>query len=315
MYPGKNIVLMQNIQSPLFSSQGKQLFAAFLVACLFAAFICTPIAYANSVIWEDGDQIVQLAGQDDDSAAANDHPKSATSGEITAMLKTLRLRFADEEADSDSISVFTQEELDNLGGAIAIGLGRATPSQDVIFHVIGTRRVSKGSFTKRNRVSAGRVFYRDGNLNIIFGQVQTGYRKKNVYGQTDQDFNPRNYGSRTKTTKHDVVLLANNAASLTRDDWFVIEPAAAATATASPAAKPEPAPPPASPAAASAAAVVVTEAPASAPAASASGTSAASIEPMPDVEERLETLKRLRDRELISEEAYQSKMKEILQEL
>ncbi len=315
MSPGISSVLKQNIQSRPDSSPRFRRIAVFVAGYLVAGSFCMPIAYANSVIWEDGDQIVQLAGQDDDSAAANDHPKSATSGEITAMLKTLRLRFADEEADSDSISVFTQEELDNLGGAIATGLGRATPSQDVIFHVMGTRRVSKGSFTKRNRVSAGRVFYRHGNLNIIFGQVQTGYRKKNVYGQTDQDFYPRNYGSRTKATKHDVVLLANNAASLTRDDWFVIEPAAAATATTSPAAKPEPAPPPASPAAASAAAVVVTEAPESAPAASASGTSAASIEPMPDVEERLEALKRLRDRELISEEAYQAKMKEILQDL
>jgi hypothetical protein len=291
--------------------------ARMLLGYLVVVFSGLPLAHAasNSLIWEDGDQIVQLARQDDHSASPNDHPINTTPSEIAAMLKTLRLRFADEEPDSDSISVFTQEELDNLGSAIATGLGRATPSQDVIFHVIGTRRLSPGAFTKRNRVSAGRVFYRGGHLNIIFGQVQTPYRKKNIYGQTDQDFYPRNYGSRKKATQHDTVLLGNDAVSLTRNDWVIIEPGAAAvtaTARAQPADdKPDPTPPPASSAALAAAPASSTDTAKE----QAGGTSAQSIRSTENVEERLEALKRLRERELISEEAYQAKMKEILQDL
>ncbi len=303
-----------------------------LVGWAIVVFCCASSAYAasNSIIWERGDQIVQLAMQDDASAPPNDHPIVTTAGEIEAMLKMLRLRYADEESELAPKSVFTQEELDNLGDTIATGLGRAEPSQDVIFHVIGTRRLSPGAFAKRNRVSAGRVFYRGGNLNIIFGQVQTPHRKKNVYGQIDQDFYPRNYGSRTAVTKHDFILLPNSATRLyqdnrgTRNDWIVIEPGAtAATAAAGqPDAEPEPSPSPASPAVP----VVVAEASTtpSSPAAGnsvekekkqAGGTGAESAELTADVEERLEKLKRLHERELISEEAYQAKMKEILQDL
>jgi hypothetical protein len=297
--------------------------------------VCTALAHAatNSIIWEKGDQIVQLAEQDDDSTGANNHPIKTTPNEIAAMLEMLRLRYADEESDVAPAPVFTKEEIDNLGNAIATGLGRATPSQDVVFHVIGARRLSPGAFAKRNRVTAGRVFFRDGNLNIIFGQVQTPYRKKNVYGQTDEDFYPRNYGSRTEAAKYDVVLMTDTATHLrqtdagVRDDWIVIEPAAVATAATSPAAsqpdaKPEPARPPAS----SAVPVVVVEAATSPsspapnnsvdkPLEQAGGPSTESAGLTADVEARLEALKRLRDRELISEEAYQAKMKEILQDL
>ena len=303
--------------------------ATLWVKCFVGILVCISIAQAaaNSIIWERGDQIVQLAQQDDASAPPNDHPITTTRDEIAAMLRILRLRYADEDTDVAPASVFTKEEIDNLGKAIATGLGRAAPSQDVVFHVIGARRLSPGAFAKRNRVSAGRVFYRGGEFNIIFGQVQTPYRKRNVYGQRDQDFYPRNYGSRTKATNHDVVLLSNDAVSLIRNDWFVIEPGfavATANAEAQPTTsiKPVTTPPPAS----SAAAVALAETPAtpSSPAASSSSdtatevtgeTSAQSTRLTADVEERLEALKRLRDRELISEEAYQAKMKEILQDL
>ncbi len=302
--------------------------AGLLVGYLCAVLSCLPSAYAasNSVIWERGDQIIKLMRQDDDSATPNDHPTSITPDKIKAMLEMLRLRYADEETDVTPVSVFIKEEIDNLGPAIATGLGRAAPSQDVIFHVIGARRLSPGALVRRNRVCAGRVFYRDGKFNIIFGQVQTPYRKKNVYGQISEDFYPRNYGSRSEATKHDVVLLANNAAALyqnnagTRDDWIVIDPAAATSPAADqPDAKAEPTP------ASSAAPVALAEAPetTSSPAAKnsdavkeqAGGMTAQSTRSTTNVEERLEALKHLRDRELISEEAYQAKMKKILQEL
>ena len=129
--------------------------------------VCISVTQAasNSIVWERGDQIVRLGKQDDDSAPANDHPASTTADEIEAMLRTLRLRYANEDADVAPVSVFTPEEIDNLGKAVATALGRAAPSQDIIFHVIGVHQLSRGAFARRNRVNAGRVFYRDGNLN------------------------------------------------------------------------------------------------------------------------------------------------------
>lgn len=316
----------QNDNSPQRPSPRAWRIATMSARYVVGFLICASIAHAasNSIIWESGDQIVQLAGQDDDSAPPNDHPITTTANEIAAMLEMLRVRYADEEPDVTTVAVFTRDEIDNLGKAIASGLGRAAASQDVIFHVIGSQRVSGGWFARRNRVSAGRIFYRDGELNIIFGQVQTPYRKKNVYGRTDEDFYPRNYGSRASATKHEVAFLTNNATRLhqggagERQDWIVIDPVAvvaggshvdkADSRTAQTAAAPP---------------VVPAETPAMPPAANSSdppieqhpGTYAQPVPPVADVEQRLEALKRLRDRELISEEAYQSKMKEILQDL
>ena len=306
----------------------KRKFCPLPLGCLVITLSHMPLAFSatNAIIWQEGDQIVRLARQDDDTAAANDHPKTATAGEISAMLASLRLRFADEEAEAAPMTVFTPAELDNLGSAIATGLDRAAPSQDIIFHVVGSRRLSPGAFTKRNRVTAGRVFYRDGKFNVIFGQVQTALRKKNIYGQTDQDFLPRNFGSREKATQHQVVLLSSDAVSLTRNDWVVIEPVVAlAAATTTTEAQTTTAPPAqTAPPASNAAPVVVGGAAAiaatSSPPTSAASNSAKEVagesgEMAPSIEERLETLKRLRDRELITEEAYQSRMAEILQDL
>ena len=68
------------------------------VGYLCAVLACLPSACAasNAVIWERGDQIVQLVRQDDDAAAPNDHPTSITPDEIEAMLEGLRLHYADE---------------------------------------------------------------------------------------------------------------------------------------------------------------------------------------------------------------------------
>ncbi len=295
--------------------------AGLLAGYLGAVLSCLPSAHAasNAVIWERGDQIVKLARQDDDSAAANDHPASITRREIKAMLETLRFRFADEDPGGVSVPVFTRTDIDNLGKAIATGLDRATPSQDLIFHVISARRISSGAFARRNRVCAGRVFYRDGKLNIIFGQIQSPYRKKNLYGQISEDFYPRNYGSRTTATKHDVVLLPNATASLyqaggdVRGDWIVMEAGVAPAANSQD---------DGSSLALATATGTAVEAPAKPSTKSVTGNESASrtadkgaLSSAADVEERLKALKQLRERGLISEDAYEAKMKDILQDL
>lgn len=326
MVPNKKTVSSQHAMLRRWRS------SSLLMKYVFGFLFCMSIAHAapNSIIWEHGDQIVRLAKQDDDSASPNDHPIRTTPGEVAAMLKELRLRYANEETDIAPASLFTKEEIDNLSEAIATGLGRATSSQDVIFHVIGTHQLSRAAFSRRNRVSAGRVFYRNGNYNIIFGQIQTPHRKKNVYGQTDQDFYPRNYGKRTTESTHDVILLPESPAALyqsgasARNDWVVIGPgvtAKTAVGASQPVIKPDPAPTPVTPAppvAKAQAAVTVS------PSATKSvdtakerpaGASDSSTQSTADVEERLRSLKRLREQELISEDAYQAKMKEILQDL
>jgi hypothetical protein len=280
------------------------------------------------VIWERGDQIVQLANQDDGSELPNDHPVVTTPDDIAAMLSMLRMRYEDEETEAAPTPVFTQEEIDNLDNAVAAGLSRAEPTQDIIFYVIGARRTSPGAWLQRNRVSAGRIFFRDGNLNVIFGQVLTPYRKKYVYGQVKEDFYPRDYGSRTKPAKHDVVLLTTAAVhhyernSQVRNDWLVIDPDVIAAVSAADR-NTEPQPTQQGAKAVDAGANSRTSSNAGPPVLredrvdtdTFTETRDQTTPPVSNVEQRLQALKQLRERELISEEAYQSKMKEILQDL
>jgi hypothetical protein len=236
------------------------------------------------------------------------------------MLAGLRFRYRDQEPATPAVAVFNEDQVGILGEALATGLARAGPSQDVTFSVVGAHRLSPGAFARRNRLTAGRVFFREGKLNLIFGEIQSPYRKKNVYGRVDEDFYPRKYGQRATAEEHDSVLVVNAAAGLwgtpgnAREDWVVfdlelasIDPAASWPATAGTAPE-ESGPGPG----------------ASRPAPAANIDSAGRREeaaPLPeaadtpDIERRLETLKLLREKGLISEEAYRQKVDEILEDL
>ena len=201
-----------------------------------------------------------------------------------------------------------------------------------MFSTIGSHAVSAGGLVKDPAVNAGRIFYQGGKLNVIFGEVQANYRKKNLYGQRSEDFTPRRQGSRDKASKQKWPLVVTPGVELhaangaVRNDWVEIDPAsAAAAAVATPeptaprqaAAVPETtsaSPPPAAAPAAASTAPAAASAGAPAAAAATAATPAAASKSA-ELEKRLQTLKDLRDKGLISEEAYNAKLKELLSEL
>lgn len=285
-------------------------------------------AESDPTIWEGRDQSVRLSSQDDEAALPNDHPVTLAANDIERMLSRLRLKYADQESEAVTVPVFGREQIEILGEAVAAGLARAKPSQDVIFSVIGTHQLSPGAFASRNRLTAGRIFHRDGHLNVIFGEIQSPYRKKNIYGQVDQDFYPREYGSRASAEEHDAILVTSASSSLhrgqdgIRDDWVVINPD---LASADPV-------PPSDPVEESRLMESESESPRgkSPPAAAPKGPTPAIVDTSGqaeesarqpksgdtnDIEQRLETLKRLRKNDLISEEAYRKKVDDILKDL
>lgn len=285
-----------------------------------------PSAEAD-VIWEGNDQAVSLVPQDDPNAPPNDHPADLAPQDIEAMLAGLRFRFADQEADAAPSAVFNKEQVDILGQALATGLKRASPSEDITFSVIGPHRLSPGAFARRNRLTAGRAFFREGKLNLILGEIQSPHRKKNIYGRIEEDFHPRQYGSRAAPEEQESLLVANALASLhggsgsaVRHDWAVFDPDAIDAAESQPAVATEGRQSAAPPAARSQPSESAAGSTSRAPTSTGSDTRSKSPR-QPEaaargaIEERLETLKRLRDRELISEEAYRQKVDEILDEL
>jgi hypothetical protein len=255
------------------------------------------------VLWSANDQWVKVEPQDDAAASPNDHPAQLANEAISNALAALRIRIVDEDAAGEAQrSVFTAEELRILAPRIASGLAKAGPAQDVTFSTIGSHPRAAGGLVKDPGVNAGRVFYDDGKVNVIFGELQSGYRKRSVYGQRNEDFAPRQQGSRTQAAEHEWALAARPGVELhanaggVRNDWVEIDAAAVASG-----------------------AVAVSQAPAAAtpPAATAagSGEGSAATKSGVDLEHRLKTLKELRDKNLISEEAYRAKMQALLSEL
>lgn len=275
--------------------RGRQPVIAIGALALVAAITCAASAPRDVVVlWSSNDQWVKIEPQDDAAAPPNDHPAQVTSEAVSNALAALRIRSTDEDAAAETQRpVFTAEELRNIAPRIATGLAQAGPRQDVTFSTIGSHPRSSGGLVKDPGVNAGRVFYDDGKINVIFGELQSGYRKRLVYGQHTEDFTPRQEGSRAKAAENDWALTArpgielHSNAGAVRNDWAEIDAAAVASGTAA-----------------------VSQAPTATtpPAATAAKSSA-------DIEQRLKTLKELRDKNLISEEAYRAKMQELLSEL
>lgn len=284
--------------------RGRQLAIVSGALALVAALTCAADTPRDvSVLWSANDQWVKIEPQDDAAAPPNEHPAQLASETISNALAALRIRIVDEDTAAEAQrSVFTAEELRNLVPRIASGLAKAGPRQDVTFSTIGSHPRAAGGLVKDPGVNAGRLFYDDGKINVIFGELQSGYRKRMVYGQRTEDFTPRRQGSRTKAAENEWALAARPGVELhsnaggVRNDWVEIDSAAVASGAAA-----------------------VSQAPpaATSPAATAagSGEGPATTKSGVDLEQRLKTLKELRDKNLISEEAYRTKMHELLSEL
>jgi hypothetical protein len=259
------------------------------------------------VVWEGKkDQWVRLEPQDDPRAPPNAHPATLDDATIAAALASVWIG----EGESAE-PVFTPDEAQIFATQISRALARATPTQDVTFRTTGSRKTAAGRLLKGVRVNTARAFVAGDAFNLILGEVHGQYRKKNVYGQWDEDFSEVRPASRTESAPHEWavapsphVRFAQGPDGRERDDWLMFDrerlaalvrppdaPAAAAT------------PPPASAGgAAPAPAGAAPQAPAPVPAPS----------PEADMERRLRTLKDLHEKGLITEEAYRAKIEEIL---
>jgi hypothetical protein len=262
-------------------------------------------AREHPFVWEGPrDQWVRLEPRDDPGAPANAHPARLEAGAIASVLASVWIGAGDTAEP-----VFTPEEAQLFGVQIAAALALASADEDVLFRTAGTRKSAAGRLLKGIRVNSGRVFVTEGKLNLILGQVHGEYRKKNVYGQWDEDFSVLRPALRTGGTAHEWQLAVSPGVEFQRsssgavhDDWLVFgteqiaalstPPAAAANAGA-------PANPPRA----------IAEVPPPSPGAP---SAAAPLSPEADMERRLRTLKDLHDKGLITEEAYRAKVEEIL---
>jgi hypothetical protein len=243
----------------------------------------------NKELFKSRDQYVRVIKQDavkGMKVPPNDHPVLLEPGQLRTALGSLEFMLPNKDKSSP---VFEKPELDVLQRYLSNALEQAGPEEDVSFAVIGDYRALYG-LAKEQMFTSARVFYREGKLNIIFGDIHGKYNantsNNKAYDSVDRRLFPLAPGSRTLPTRHEWKLLGYPYQEFytgpdgQRTDWLVID-LAAMTARAAMGEK-----------------------------------ETATIPPhAKTVEERLSILNELKNKKMITEEEYQMKRSSILNEL
>lgn len=254
-------------------------------------------------IWNSGQQNVKIERQDLKGSTPNDQPIVLASDQVRNALAALEVRM---KPAAKPVQVFTSSEIEILETQITEALTKAGPNEDITFSIVGQRKAVYG-LAKERKVTSGRVFYRDGKLNIIFGRLvedigqYDGVNAKPITSATSSG-----PGMRSKPVKHDWTLELgpfmqfHPEAGRYRTDWVEVDLAAIAAAEAlgiQERAKQE--------AEEAARQAAIEQQAASAAAGKATKT----------VEERLMALDNLKSKKLITEEEYKAKRADILKDL
>jgi hypothetical protein len=260
----------------------------------------TALAGRDKIIWQSREQFVAIEKQDGAGTAANDHPAKLSSDQLRSMLES------PETTDTDKnkpLPVFNEPEREILVEMLRDGLSLAGPKEDVTFAVIGQFPALMG-LARERKVTTGRVFYRGGELNIIFGMLHRDFKDNE-----DRRLVPFVPGSRARPAElGGRISAAANLLdfSMKRGDWIVFSPASIGAApgmpgeSATPAMKPEQA---------------ERRPPETDTSRKQESKPVKSDRRVRTVEERLMLLIELRNKKLITEEEYRTKRLEILNEL
>ena len=261
------------------------------------------------VLWQDDFSFVRIEAAEAQIPVPNDHPVTLNPEQIRSVLAQIQV----QKGRTTIEPVFLERELSEISGPIAMALTQAGPMQDVTFAVTAKRGILLNPFNRRV-VTTGRVFYLQDQLNVIFGLVHGQYEGQLQATGYLRPFTP---GSRDGSAARDGGVLpaaSMQYAAAGRQDWVQIPQQAWTPATAAPAAAPAPSPP-------------QTVAPAQ-PAPRVTGGPALQVIPQAatppardgeaqyqELERRLEVLKTLWEKKLITREQYEEKSRAILDEL
>lgn len=106
--------------------------------------------------------------QDSKQFGNNDHPVRLEAKTIGLALKALQFTEKRFLSGAQTRGVFSTTQIRKLGKYLAEGLESAQPQQDIVFVMEGGR--SKLILLNEKNFVAGRVFYQQGKLNIILGE-------------------------------------------------------------------------------------------------------------------------------------------------
>lgn len=194
-------------------------------------------------VWKMQEQYVALAPRADQKSAPvpkNQHPVILDVGEVRDALLSLELWidggfFRNEEA----VRVFSPAQVTTMVRYVVVGLSQAKPNEDVVFNIGGYGSIA-ADIVRERYWTAGRIFYSNDKMNVIIGtyqvkkdrgtrQAEGSYGILNNYG--DVQFNHGNRDTVAKmpgriSTTAGVTL--NSERGRERPDWVQIDISAAA---------------------------------------------------------------------------------------
>jgi len=239
----------------------------------------------------------------------NDQPVTIEPADLVATFA--KLPVYESKAATETVPLFDKDAARRLSFPLSVALGRATADQDILFAI---EVLQKASILGYNPVSvAGRAFYQSQRLHVIIGELHVStvspeYKSYPIgYPTLDRRLHPHQTGGRSQESRYDSAAYfeAGDGVSLfehngtVRNDWLILNVGALASSG-------EPA----------------GTAPRRAPAAIAEGSAlkragagqAEDSVPL-SIEQRLQRLKHLRERDLITDQEYERKRNEMLDQL
>ncbi len=125
----------------------------------------------EGILWQAGvNQYFKYVKQDDSEFGKNEHPVELDEKDIRFALKALQ--YNDKAFLKGEIrkSVFSISQITILSKQIAKGLRLANSTQDIVFVLQGSKKAL--AVLTRKYAVAGRIFYKEGKLNIILGEYE-----------------------------------------------------------------------------------------------------------------------------------------------
>ena len=160
--------------------------------------------------------------------ALNNHPIKISEDILRKMLKQLSYKY---DRDQPEIPLFSKKELMLLTEHVPKALMMAKPTEDITFVIKGTHASARWSFSEE-RLTAGRLFIANNQLNLIIGAVQVSLQPTldeqymgNVWETTKLVYD---IGHRKKAAEYEGMIVVYNQSkkgiyrkSNDRKDWFI----------------------------------------------------------------------------------------------
>lgn len=254
-----------------------------------------PAVPSDRRVWRIGEFTAVQRAEREAGAPANQHPATIPPETLRQLLAPVRL-----VVGNGTQPLFAPDEISDLIEPLAEALSVAQPGDDLL--LLSTHRRGGGVLVAPLGLTA-RLFVQDNALHLIVHDARRDFVNAYIGSRIPPTFT---FGLRAKAG---AVVLQDPGATVRRADWLAIPVGRVAAAAPAPQPVVLPAAAPGVPPKAQAAPAPAAAAPAAPGAARPAPASA------DEVEQRLLTLKRLRERGLISEEEFQQKRREILQAL